>query len=93
MYVCIEDIQTIHFFNCLLVSVNNYVNVSGAVFILYNCARLAAILRQFEEKVQLGYYPQLIPYDEVDFLLLSKEVSYLSILNCVENVAKHLLQC
>jgi len=47
------------------------------VFILYNCARLAALLRQFEEKVQLGYYPQLIPYEEVDFLLLSKEVSYL----------------
>jgi len=44
------------------------------VFILYNCARLAALLRQFEEKVQLGYYPQLIPYEEVDFLLLSKEV-------------------
>jgi len=47
------------------------------VFILYNCARLAALLSQFEEKVQLGYYPQLIPYEEVDFLLLSKEVSYL----------------
>lgn len=47
------------------------------MFILYNCARLAALLRQFEEKVQLGYYPQLIPYEEVDFLLLSKEVSYL----------------
>jgi len=47
------------------------------VFILYNCARLATLLRQFEEKVQLGYYPQLIPYEEVDFLLLSKEVSYL----------------
>ncbi|XP_023725854.1 DALR anticodon-binding domain-containing protein 3 [Cryptotermes secundus] len=45
----------------------------GAVFILYNCARLATILRQFEEKVQLGYYPQLIPYEEVDFLLLSKD--------------------
>lgn len=48
-------------------------NNRGAVFILYNCARLAALLRQFEEKVQLGYYPQLIPYEEVDFLLLSKE--------------------
>jgi len=47
------------------------------VFILYNCARLAALLRQFEEKVHSGYYPQLIPYEEVDFLLLSKEVSYL----------------
>jgi hypothetical protein len=58
------------------------------VFILYNCARIAAILRQFEEKVQLGYYPQLIPYEEVDFLLLSKEVSYLSFLDCVESVAK-----
>jgi hypothetical protein len=76
------------FFNYLFVSHSNYVNVSGAVFILYNCARLAAILRQFEEKVQLGYYPQLVPYEEVDFLLLSKEVSYLSILNCVESVVE-----
>jgi hypothetical protein len=53
---------------------------SGAVFILYNCARLAALLRQFEEKVQLGYYPQLIPYEAVDFLLLSKEVSYMDLI-------------
>jgi arginyl-tRNA synthetase len=72
----------------LFASLSNYVNVSGAVFILYNYARLATILRQFEEKVQLGYYPQLIPYEEVDFLLLSKEVSYISFLNCVESVAK-----
>jgi hypothetical protein len=48
---------------------------------LYNCARLTAILRQFEEKVQLGYYPHLIPYEEVDFSLLSKEVSYIAFIN------------
>ncbi|XP_069704881.1 DALR anticodon-binding domain-containing protein 3-like isoform X3 [Periplaneta americana] len=45
----------------------------GAAFVLYNCARVATILRQFEEKVESGYYPQLIPYDEVNFSLLSKE--------------------
>jgi hypothetical protein len=52
------------------------------------------ILRQFEEKVQLGYYPQLIPYEEVDFLLLSKEVSYVDFFDvastCVLGVAKQL---
>jgi hypothetical protein len=62
------------------------------VFILYNCARLAALLRQFEEKVQLGYYPQLIPYEEVDFLLLSKEVSYMDFIDvaaiCIVDVAR-----
>jgi arginyl-tRNA synthetase len=77
--------------NFLFVSLSNYVTVSGAVFILYNYARVAAILRQFEEKVQLGYYPQLIPFEEVDFLLLSKEVSYLSFLNCIESVSRNLL--
>jgi hypothetical protein len=65
------------------------------VFILYNCARLAALLRQFEEKVQSGYYPQLIPFEEVDFLLLSKEVSYMDLLDLtaiyVVGVAKQLV--
>ncbi|XP_021913720.1 DALR anticodon-binding domain-containing protein 3 [Zootermopsis nevadensis] len=69
----------------------------GATFILYNCARIATILRQFEEKVQLGYYPHLISYEEVDFSLLSKDeewdllflylLSYPSVLqNSVQNV-------
>jgi hypothetical protein len=88
---CIEGIIDNSFFNYLFASPSNYLNVSGAMFILYNCARLAEILRQFEEKVQLGYYPQLIPYEEVDFLLLSKEVSYLSYLNCVARVVSKII--
>ena len=42
---------------------------------LYNCARLSAIQQQFEDKVKTGYYPPLIPFDQVDFALLSREVS------------------
>ncbi|PSN30028.1 hypothetical protein C0J52_26415 [Blattella germanica] len=56
----------------------------GAAFALYNCARLSALLRQFEEKVQSDCYPPLIPFEEVDFSLLSKEEEW-------ELVFSHLL--
>ncbi|CAG2057783.1 unnamed protein product, partial [Timema podura] len=45
----------------------------GAAFVLYNCARLAAIRKQFDDKVAEGYYPHLIPLQDVDFSLLKQE--------------------
>ncbi|KAI8745608.1 DALR anticodon-binding domain-containing protein 3 [Biomphalaria glabrata] len=42
-------------------------------FILYNTARVAALLNQFNEKVSKGFYPPLPPVDEVNFALLREE--------------------
>nr|CAD7414225.1 unnamed protein product [Timema poppensis] len=46
----------------------------GAAFVLYNCARLAAICKQFDDKVAEGHYPHLIPLQDVDFSLLKHEL-------------------
>lgn len=46
----------------------------GAVFILYNVARLEKILDQFNERVQGGQYDRLPAIDDVDFSLLKDEV-------------------
>lgn len=45
----------------------------SASFILYNCARLAAIQEQFEKMSSENIYSPLIPVEEVDFSLLVKE--------------------
>ncbi|KAK9886763.1 hypothetical protein WA026_018415 [Henosepilachna vigintioctopunctata] len=43
-----------------------------ASFILYNCARLSALFRDFNEKVRNKVYPELVPLDNVDFSLLNQ---------------------
>nr|CAD7459437.1 unnamed protein product [Timema tahoe] len=50
-----------------------HTSCKGAAFVLYNCARLAAICKQFYDKVAEGYYPHLIPLQDVDFSLLKQE--------------------
>nr|CAD7391970.1 unnamed protein product [Timema cristinae] len=53
---------------------SRHTSCKGAAFVLYNCARLAAICKQFDDKVAEGYYPHLIPLQDVDFSLLKQEV-------------------
>lgn len=52
----------------------------GASFILYNCARLATLLKEFQNRVELKTYPELPHFDEIDFTLLTQpeewEISY-----------------
>ena len=49
--------------------------ISGAPFILYNCARLAKILKEFNSRVSLNKYPPLCKVEEADFNLLIEPVS------------------
>lgn len=48
----------------------------GAAFILYNYARISVLFKTFAEKQKTGYYPELPPLENVDFSLLSEEVSF-----------------
>ena len=49
---------------------------SSGVFVMYNCARLATLLRRFEQEVERGTYPPLPPVDEIKFELLREEVKF-----------------
>lgn len=42
----------------------------GATFVLYNCARITSILKQFHEKEENKLYPTLPSLDDIDFSLL-----------------------
>ncbi|KAF5275873.1 hypothetical protein FQR65_LT04112 [Abscondita terminalis] len=44
----------------------------GASFILYNCARLSTLLKEFEKKVEANIYPGLPRFDDIDFALLTQ---------------------
>lgn len=46
----------------------------GAVFVLYNVARLETILTAFDEQVRKGFYEKLPDLDTIDFGLLKEEV-------------------
>ncbi|XP_063912191.1 DALR anticodon-binding domain-containing protein 3 isoform X1 [Zophobas morio] len=69
----------------------------GPSFIFYNCARIAALLRQFDDQVANNVYPELPLIDSVDFALLNQaeewEMVYVFILqfplvvvNCVSDI-------
>ncbi|KAI4458715.1 dalrd3 protein [Holotrichia oblita] len=69
----------------------------GAAFILYNCARLATLFKEFDKKVSQNVYPKLPELHEIDFGLLNEmeewELLYIHILqfpcvikNCIKDV-------
>ncbi|GLV31589.1 uncharacterized protein CBL_07350 [Carabus blaptoides fortunei] len=71
----------------------------GASFILYNCARLATIFKQFDQRVHACVYPPLPELDEIDFTLLNEpeewEMLYVylmqfpqTVLNCIKDIAE-----
>lgn len=60
------------------------INVSflGASFVLYNTARITAIIEKYNGKKSAGEYPSLPNIDDVNFALLDQEVLHLrNILN------------
>ncbi|XP_051164526.1 DALR anticodon-binding domain-containing protein 3 [Leptopilina boulardi] len=54
-----------------------------AAFILYNTARIKAILNKYEEKVLAGKYPKLLNVDNIDFLCLSQEEEWELVFNYI----------
>lgn len=49
-------------------------SAKGAVFVLYNVARVQRVLITFNEKVADGYYAPLPEFDQIDVSLLREEV-------------------
>ncbi|GJQ86338.1 hypothetical protein Trydic_g9032 [Trypoxylus dichotomus] len=71
----------------------------GAPFILYNCARLATLFKQFDNRVAKGVYRKLPELADIDFSLLTQleewELLYIHILqfpcvirNCMRDVTE-----
>ncbi|XP_017878127.1 DALR anticodon-binding domain-containing protein 3 isoform X2 [Ceratina calcarata] len=48
-------------------------NTKGASFILYNAARISAIIEKYNDKVSRGEYPNLPHINNIDFSLLNQE--------------------
>lgn len=71
----------------------------GAAFILYNCARLATLFKEFNKRVSQGIYSKLPEPPDIDFSQLTQpeewELLYIHILqfpcvirNCMKDVAE-----
>ncbi|XP_017784536.1 PREDICTED: DALR anticodon-binding domain-containing protein 3 isoform X2 [Nicrophorus vespilloides] len=82
--------------NCTTIDINNHY-IKNASFILYNCARLSTLLKEFEKRVSENVYPPLIDIDEINFSLLEQpeewELLYVYILqfpvllkNCIKDI-------
>lgn len=50
--------------------------VVGIPFILYNTARIAAIIKKYNEGISNGEYPELTNIEAVDFSVLDDEVKH-----------------
>lgn len=55
-----------------------YVNAVGALFVLYNTARIAKIIAEYNLKVLCGDFLPLPNIDDVDFSQLHQEVGNFS---------------
>lgn len=51
-------------------------NTKGPSFVLYNCARLSMLFKEFDKKIEDGIYPQLPSLEELKFDLLTEPVIY-----------------
>ncbi|CAH1114482.1 unnamed protein product [Psylliodes chrysocephalus] len=71
----------------------------GASFIFYNCARLAALFKEFDKRISTKEYPELPNVENIDFSLLSQseewELFYVYILqfpmvvkSCIKDIEK-----
>lgn len=52
----------------------------GASFILYNCARLATLFKEFDKRVASDVYPALPSFENIDLSLLNQPVSCYKVL-------------
>ncbi|KAF7407782.1 hypothetical protein HZH66_002319 [Vespula vulgaris] len=71
-------------------------NTKGIPFILYNTARIAAIIKKYNEGISNGEYPELTNVEAVDFSVLDDEDEWELIYNfimgysqAIENSIKH----
>ncbi|XP_047343208.1 DALR anticodon-binding domain-containing protein 3 [Vespa velutina] len=71
-------------------------NTKGAPFILYNTARIAAIIEKYNEGISNGEYPELTNIEAVDFSVLDDEDEWELIYNfiigysqAIENSIRH----
>ncbi|CAG9859013.1 unnamed protein product [Phyllotreta striolata] len=73
----------------------------GPSFIFYNCARLAALFKEFNKRVERNEYPDLPKIDNMDFSLLNQpeewELFYVYILqyptvinSCIKDIEKEI---
>ncbi|KAF2894593.1 hypothetical protein ILUMI_11581 [Ignelater luminosus] len=72
-------------------------NSKGASFILYNCARLATLFKEFDKRVSDNVYPALPSFENIDLSLLNQpeewEILFLYVLqfpyivnNCIKEI-------
>ncbi|XP_028414459.1 uncharacterized protein LOC114537597 [Dendronephthya gigantea] len=56
-----------------------------ALFVLYNCARLAKILEKYQYEIDQGTYPPLPHVKDIDFSLLKDQIEWELVLKYVAN--------
>ncbi|XP_011641656.1 DALR anticodon-binding domain-containing protein 3 isoform X2 [Pogonomyrmex barbatus] len=71
----------------------NITNTRGASFVLYNTARIAAIIAKYNEKVSRGEYPSLPDIKNVDFSQLQEEEEWELIFNFVFGYSQMINDC
>ncbi|CAH0399679.1 unnamed protein product [Chilo suppressalis] len=65
----------------------------GAAFVLYNCARLEALIRSYNEKVVEGIYPTLPDIENTDLSLLTNEDEWCLVFNYIMGFPSMLENC
>nr|XP_034178930.1 DALR anticodon-binding domain-containing protein 3 isoform X1 [Osmia lignaria] len=71
-------------------------NTKGAAFILYNTARISAIIKKYNDKRLKGEYPNLPHVYDVDFSLLNQQDEWELVYNFIighQEVIKECLKC
>ena len=68
-------------------------NTKGASFVLYNTARIAAIIEKYNDKKSAGEYPSLPSIDDVNFALLDQEEEWELIYNFVIGYPEMIKSC
>lgn len=72
--VAIFDLLKVKHANTIPITAKQSCSAKGAVFILYNVARVQRVLTTFNEKVHSGYYIPLPDLDQIDVCELKEEV-------------------
>ncbi|CAK9824285.1 DALR anticodon-binding domain-containing protein 3 [Anthophora retusa] len=71
------------FIGCNFATDKNTTNTKGASFILYNTARITAIIERYNDKKLRGEYPELVHINDVDFSLLKQEEEWELVYNFI----------
>ncbi|XP_029173357.1 DALR anticodon-binding domain-containing protein 3 [Nylanderia fulva] len=68
-------------------------NTRGASFVLYNTARIATIIKKYNERVSCGYYPSLPNIKNVDFSQLNEEDEWELVYNFIFGYPQMINDC